>query len=359
MRLKRFPRKLYLFSVLLLLLLVFGSYYWFFQNDKQVDNGIASLQTVYKGHSNVVWQAKFHNDNNTVISAGVDGNVQQWTADGRLVRNFRHAMGVTHFEISPDGQKMVTASYDEQLRIWDLSRGVVLATMSGHAGTPWAVAWSRDGRYIASGGEDRMVRIWDAANGKLLRVFNGHERNVWAVVFSADGKYLVSSGFDKSVRIWNAGDGKLVKKIEGHTEAVVSLAINAQSNILATGGDDGKIRLWHFPSGEAVRTLATKLHHVYGLAFQPGGDLLLSGHLDKPAVGEALQAMFGDNHWNKGVTARLWNYKTGQLLQTLSGHANDVNDVAWNSTGNMFVTSGTDKTVQVWKLNTPVTTLKN
>jgi uncharacterized protein with WD repeat len=174
--------------------------------------------------------------------------------------------------------------------------------------------------------------------------------NIWAVQFSKDGRYMISSSFDKSIKIWNVADGKLMKTLDGHTEAVVSLAFNDDGSLLATGSDDQKINLWSFPEGKLIRTMTGELHHVYGLAFEPGGNRLLSGHLDKPAIGEALQSLFGHTHYNKGVTARLWDYSTGKLLQTFSEHADDVNDVGWSHDGKYFVTCSEDETVQVWKV---------
>jgi telomerase protein component 1 len=63
---------------------------------------------------------------------------------------------------SPDGTRMVTASRDRKLRIWDAKTGVEIAVMSGH--THWVVAchYSPDGSMIASASWDNTVKIWDA-----------------------------------------------------------------------------------------------------------------------------------------------------------------------------------------------------
>jgi WD40 repeat protein len=50
-------------------------------------------------------------------------------------------------------ERMVTASYDGILRLWDLKTGVVLMKMEGHRSRVRALAVSPDGQLIASGDE--------------------------------------------------------------------------------------------------------------------------------------------------------------------------------------------------------------
>jgi len=47
--------------------------------------------------------------------------------------------------ITPDGTKVVSGSFDETLKIWDLATGKELATLTGHTDGVNAVALTADG----------------------------------------------------------------------------------------------------------------------------------------------------------------------------------------------------------------------
>jgi len=91
--------------------------------------------------------------------------------------------------------------------------------------------------------------------------------------------------------------------------------------------------------------------HVQAVAFSPDNKRLITGGRDKPMIGEFLQGIFGDSRYNPGVSARLWDVETGELLQTFTKHGNDVMDVAYSHDGNWIATASADRTVEVWKIN--------
>ena len=66
--------------------------------------------------------------------------------------------------------------------------------------------------------------------------------------------------------------------------------------------------------------------------------------------GELLQEIFGDSEFNKGVSVRLWDVHSGNLLQTFTDHSNDVNDVAYSNDGLWIASASDDKTVSIYKV---------
>ena len=67
-----------------------------------------------------------------------------------------------------DGQRVVSGSDDNTVKIWDAESGTCLNTLSGHSGWVNAVAVFADNRRIVSGNDDGTVKIWDANSINFL-----------------------------------------------------------------------------------------------------------------------------------------------------------------------------------------------
>src|ERR1039457_752795 len=73
------------------------------------------------------------------------------------------------------------------------------ATLTGHKGPVFAVAYSPDGTKVLSGGFDNTLKLWDAATGREISTWEGHTDNVRAVAISRDGTRAVSGGTDSKI----------------------------------------------------------------------------------------------------------------------------------------------------------------
>ena len=74
-----------------------------------------------------------------------------------------HVGKIENYVYSPDGKRILTASYDRTVRIWNTLNGHELAVLKGQKGDTYWLAISGNGRQIATGGPDDPVRVWIAA----------------------------------------------------------------------------------------------------------------------------------------------------------------------------------------------------
>ena len=326
-------------------------YYQLLYKSPRVDKGIATLEKIFDKHKSNVTAIRFGPGDSLLVTSSVDSTIKIWRRESsEIVREIKQSSGIAYMDISEDGKYAVTGAYDSLVRLWDINDGVLLKIFKGHVGTVWTVAISGNNKTIASGGNDGIVNIWDVETGKLLYRLTGHKRIVWSVKFNPDGTQVASSSFDFSFKLWNVADGKLVWDNKEHKETVVDIAFSHDGKMLASTSDDKTIKLWNVSEQKLIRTMKVA-EHVQAVAFSPDDKRLITGGRDKPMIGEFLQEIFGDSKFNPGVSARLWNVQTGELLQTFTKHGNDVHDVAYSHDGKWVATASADKTVELWKLN--------
>ena len=128
--------------------------------------------------------------------------VKVWElATGEVVRTLTTTGWVSSVAFAPDG-KTLAAADGETCRIWDEAGKSV--ELRGHTAPVRKVIFSPDGRRLVTASHDRTVRVWDTATGQEVLTLRGHTDIVWGLAFSPDGRRLASCGQDGTVRVWDA-----------------------------------------------------------------------------------------------------------------------------------------------------------
>ena len=138
---------------------------------------------------------------------------------------------------------LASGDRDDKILLWDIDTGQPRATLQGHRGTVYSVAFSPDGKTLASGSWDNTVRLWDADTGQLQDTLQGHTdivSPVRSVAFSPDGKILASA-VGRNILLWGVRNGQLKADLK---YGAISLAFSPDGITLASGNYDGTILLW-------------------------------------------------------------------------------------------------------------------
>ena len=144
----------------------------------------------------------------------------------------------------------------------------------GHEDLVTSVNISPDGQRIASASHDNTVKLWQH-DGKWLSTFEEHRNKVNSVSFSPDGKLIASASDDKTVKVWQPHDPKVVKNCKGHIKGVKSVSFSPNGKIIASVGKDNTVRLWGL-EGEDCKNLKSlnSGDSVYGVSFSPDSQLI-------------------------------------------------------------------------------------
>lgn len=97
------------------------------------------------------------------------------------------------FACSPNETTLVTASWYEKIRVWDLHQGEVLRTLTGHTWIIEGICITTDGKLIFSVSQDHTVRVWESDTGKCISTFNLDE-NLTCCALLPDDRTIVVGG---------------------------------------------------------------------------------------------------------------------------------------------------------------------
>jgi WD40 repeat protein len=102
-----------------------------------------------------------------------------------------HADTVSFAGYSPDGHRVLTASWDYTARVWDAASGLLQAVLAGHSRPLRYAGFSTDGRWIVTLSDDQTARIWDAATGQELARFWSSAEGLLAATFLQESDRIV------------------------------------------------------------------------------------------------------------------------------------------------------------------------
>ena len=161
-----------------------------------------------------------------------------------LIRTWKaHKSPITSLAFLPDGQRLLSTSWDGTVRIWKVSDGTKMDELS--LGRPIRFATlSPDGQLLAISTYDSTIQLWRLSDKTLLRTLRGHKDWVHEVVFSPNGKFLISGSKDGTVKVWQVWDGSLVRTLSGHLKPVVTVALSLDGRFITSGGEDSTVRVW-------------------------------------------------------------------------------------------------------------------
>ena len=125
-----------------------------------------------------------------------DGEVGIWDLATRTCRH-RLPGGATAIAYSPDGRWLAVAHLRHGITIYDADNFDVRATLSGHADTIGAVAFTPDGTRLVSASEDRTLRLWDVARGEQLGAWELDNR-LRALAIDPEGRFVYTGNLNTS-----------------------------------------------------------------------------------------------------------------------------------------------------------------
>ncbi|KAL4440619.1 hypothetical protein ABPG75_003620 [Micractinium tetrahymenae] len=273
-----------------------------------------------------------------------------------------HTDWVTCLQHIPDAG-LVSSSLDSTLRLLDLERGVLSATVGVHKKGVRTFAHSPAFSLVASGGVERSVLLWQPKGNvnKPVGELPGHASGVAHLLVADEQSQVITLAEDHTVRVWDLRNHKCVQTISRtdwlrpedskptdmaydtsrrrlvcashrpvawshrrieverqHDARLVSALYNQTFSVVVSGDEGGTICMWNVQSGQREGGFSL---HSKPAAVAAGGHGSKAGAMLAPAAPPKLTAMAFDSNQRRLLTAldkgavRVYNFNSGAVLR--------------------------------------------
>jgi WD40 repeat protein len=327
-----------------------------------------------RGHVASVRSCAISADGNTVVSASWDDTLRVWDAQtgAERVTLYGHFAAVNGCTLSADAKTVVSASDDKTLKVWDVETGDSV-TLRGHTAAVNDCAISADGTTVLSASDDTTLKVWGARTGRDWSTLRGHSASVRGCALNADGSAAVSASWDGTLKVWDVKTGDERVTLRGHSAAVWACVLSVDGSSVVSASWDGRLKVWDAQTGAERVTLRGHSDTVRGCALSADGNTIVSASDDKTLrvwelnTGNSLMlrrhsaavlccAVSADGDTvvsaSDDNTLKVWNAQTGVERATLRGHSGTVRGCALSADGNTVVSASDDKTLKVWDAQT-------
>jgi WD40 repeat protein len=220
---------------------------------------------------------------------------------------------ISEAAITPDNKYILLARSDS-IKMFDRLTGDMIREFYGQGGSPENLTISADNKYV-SAIEYGVAEVWDIKTGKIvLKAGDYSENKVLAAAISPDGKQIITGSEKRITEIWNTGSGKKIATLKGYLNqvderilthsymywaALVNEAkVSPDGKYIAVGRTGNNAKIIDFQTGKVYQTLRGHEGMVISLNFSNDGKFLATGGLDGKAI--------------------LWEVETGKSVRTIS-----------------------------------------
>jgi WD40 repeat protein len=249
-------------------------------------------------HPGGVTSVAYSADGAQLVSGGSDNSIRLWdVATGKMLRQFgyhatipqentyywrwRYGGDGIHVAFAPDSKTVYSGSGgDRAIRAWDPATGKALRQFTGHTGGVNSISLSPDGQRLASASQDGTIRLWDTTTGKQVSSRDGHEGAAIGVGFASGTNRILSAGRDNTIRVWDRTTGKELHSFkDGDEIALAAFAPDGQTVALVRQDDDA-IVLCEAATGKELHQLDGANNRLNRILFSPDGAMLLAVSYD-------------------------------------------------------------------------------
>jgi len=300
--------------------------------DKTVSMGDVSTEAeerVFKGYSNPLSTVAFSPNGQSILSASENENLKLWNITNGSMKLLKEQENVTAIIYSVDGNYALTAS-NSTIYFWDIKNETFKTpTNSIHIKAITSLAISNDATIGVSVSSDGLIIVWDLVYMSMLNYIQTNYE-ILSVALSADKTRILTGQTDNFIHLWDSNTGEQIKSMQTYENWTTSLIFSNIPTQFYTGNKSANINLWDLNTEKKLADFKGHKAPISSMKISKDFNYMLSGSEDKSMI--------------------LWNLKTKTLSKKFEGHSNTVNGVDFSADNKIGISASLDGSIKYWEL---------
>ena len=273
----------------------------------------------------------------TTLSGPDDTDVTTWALpEGAIARLGQGS--VRDMAFSPNGQYFAVGT-SIGLWLYELSTLSPIALWDTERGMTDSVTFSPDNRRIVTHTFPENVKIWDIQSGVCVaQTTELDNQDICQPVFSQDGQRIAAVSYEKNgkIYVWCSHTGTQLRATEiGETDGTYPFQFSSDTSLLAgrkreMDADRESILVWHVETGEQISCFTEYPEEMDNLCFSSDGRYLAAG--------------------SSNGTIRVWNLENGQLETTYTNYGNAQIFPYYSPEDGLIAAAVSERKVEVWHI---------
>jgi WD40 repeat protein len=188
------------------------------------------------------------------------------------------------------------------------NNSLTLISPNFHTNAIWHLKYLpfKDG-YVASASADNTVNIWDTLTWTSIQRYTNHTSFVFSLD-QIDNDTMVSGSYDQTIQIWGISTGETLQiiNVNAWVYVVRVFSIEYKQIVCGTYGSSDNLQIFNYDTGDLVRTLSGHSYGVYAIEML-SEQYMASGGGDQKVI--------------------IWDLFSYSIKYILMGHANIVSCV--------------------------------
>ncbi len=242
-----------------------------------------------------------------------------------------HAGSVYALEESQNSNDFFSGSGDKVVARWDLIHPGDGQLVVKTNDTIYSLCIDADRNYLLVGQAAGGVHVINLKNTIEERLLQNHQAPVFDIAFSKKNNLLFTLSGDGELGVLNSEDFTLLKKLFLGPGKLRSVAINNDETLMVVGAADGSIFSFSLPELSPVKHWQAHQEgfSVNALTFSPDGKHLLSGSRDAHLNVFDVQNDF-------------------VCIKNIAAHNYAIYSISYSPDETLFATGSRDKTIKIW-----------